>query len=143
MEDYLETILTLETTQRVARVKDIADSLNVQMPSVTSALKTLKDRGMVNYEKNSYIILTKEGHQIAESITKRHFTLAGFLQKVLCLPTTQAQETACKIEHVISPETAQRLNNLTAYMEEHINSRNLNRKQWEKIISQPEKKNKK
>ena len=137
MEDYLETILTLESTHRVARVKDIAEALNVQMPSVTSALKTLKERGMVNYEKNSYIMLTDEGHAVAESVIQRHFAVAGFLQKVLCLPTTEAQDTACKIEHVISPDTAQRLKNLTGYIDSHIRDGGMDSSAWEKIITDP------
>ncbi len=135
MEDYLETILTLESTHRVARVKDIAEALNVQMPSVTSALKTLKERGMVNYEKNSYIMLTDEGHTVAESVIQRHFAVAGFLQKVLCLPTTEAQDTACKIEHVITPDTARRLKNLTGYIENHIKEGSVDYEQWENIVT--------
>jgi DtxR family Mn-dependent transcriptional regulator len=137
MEDYLEAILTLESTHRVARVKDIAEALNVQMPSVTSALKTLKERGMVNYEKNSYIMLTDEGHTVAESVIQRHFAVAGFLQKVLCMPTAEAQDTACRIEHVITPDTAHRLQNLTGYIESHIRDGDMDSAAWEKIITDP------
>ena len=53
LEDYLEAIIRLEKANRVARVKDIAGALNVQMPSVTGALKTLRDKGYVDYERNS------------------------------------------------------------------------------------------
>ena len=134
MEDYLETILTLESTNRVARVKDIAEALNVQMPSVTSALKTLKERGMVNYEKNSYIMLTDPGKNVARSVIERHFAVAGFLQKVLCVPTEQSQETACRIEHVISPEIAQRLKNLTNQIESLLEHGAIDRGEWRKII---------
>jgi len=138
MEDYLETILTLESSRRVARVKDIAEALGVQMPSVTSALKTLKERGMVNYEKNSYIMLTEKGKQVAESIIKRHFAVAGFLQKVLCVPTEQSQETACRIEHVITPDIAHRLQNLTGYIEKHVLDEKINHQSWENIIIESE-----
>lgn len=51
MEDYLETIFNLEIDKKVVRVKDIAGRLKVKMPSVTSMLKTLSERGLVNYEK--------------------------------------------------------------------------------------------
>jgi len=139
MEDYLETILTLEASHRVARVKDIAESLNVQMPSVTSALKNLKEHGMVNYEKNSYIMLSEKGQKVAESVIQRHFALAGFLQRVLCVPVEQSQETACRIEHVISPEIAERLKNLTSYIEDHVIGRNLNRAEWTGVITASEK----
>ncbi len=56
MEDYLETILLLERANKVARVKEIAERMSVQMPSVTAALKALKTRGLVEYEKNSSLI---------------------------------------------------------------------------------------
>ena len=134
MEDYLETILTLETQNRVARVKDIAAALNVQMPSVTSALKALKERSLVNYEKNSYIILTEQGMKIAKSVTERHFAVAGFLHKVLCLPVEEAQDTACRIEHVISPEIARRLKHLTHFTETELLEKSYDSEGWSKII---------
>ena len=68
LEDYLEAILNLESQYRVARVKDIAKTLEVQMPSVTGAVKNLKEKGLVNYEKNSFISLTDKGMEIAKSI---------------------------------------------------------------------------
>lgn len=134
MEDYLETILTLETKNRVARVKDIASALSVQMPSVTSALKALKERGLVNYEKNSYIVLTEQGKKIAQSVTDRHFAVAGFLHKVLCLPVQDAQDTACRIEHVISPDIARRLEHLTRFTEEELLDKQVDREKWRAII---------
>ena len=134
MEDYLETILTLETKNRVARVKDIAAALSVQMPSVTSALKALKEKGLVNYEKNSYIVLTEQGKKIAQSVTDRHFAVAGFLHKVLCLPVEEAQDTACRIEHVISPDIARRLEHLTRFTEEEVISKGVDREKWHGII---------
>lgn len=134
MEDYLETILTLETKNRVARVKDIAAALSVQMPSVTSALKALKEKGLVNYEKNSYIVLTEQGKKIAQSVTDRHFAVAGFLHKVLCLPVEEAQDTACRIEHVISPDIARRLEHLTRFTEEEVLGKSVDREKWRSII---------
>ena len=134
MEDYLETILTLETKNRVARVKDIAAALSVQMPSVTSAVKALKEKGLVNYEKNSYIVLTERGKNIAQSVTDRHFAVAGFLHKVLCLPVEEAQDTACRIEHVISPDIARRLEHLTRFTEEELIDRHVDREKWRNII---------
>ena len=67
IEDYLEAIGHLEKQNRVARVKDIAERLNVQMPSVTGALKVLRGKGLVNYERNSYITLTEDGLKVADS----------------------------------------------------------------------------
>lgn len=116
LEDYLEAILQLEEKNRVARVKDIAEKLSVQMPSVTGALKNLKSKGMIEYEKNSFINLTPKGSEIAHSILGKHEILVKFLEEGLSLPTDLAQEEACKIEHSICQDTAWRIKNLTQYL---------------------------
>ncbi len=136
LEDYLEAILYLEEKNRVARVKDIADYLSVQMPSVTGALKTLKAKEMVEYERNSFINLTKEGSIIAKSVRKRHDILFRFLKKVLILPEDTANEEACRIEHVIDQDTAQRIQNLTDYLTDKLSSKEINKDDWNKIISE-------
>jgi DtxR family transcriptional regulator, Mn-dependent transcriptional regulator len=135
LEDYLETILVLEERNRVARVKEIAEALEVKMPSVSGALKTLKSRGLIHYEKNSYIHLTDQGMEVAKSIQERHFALAEFLKKGLGLSTVDAQDLACKIEHVITPEVAKRLRNLTHHIESTINSGEIDKADWEKLLS--------
>lgn len=139
LEDYLECILVLEKRNRVARVKEIAERLNVQMPSVSGALKVLKNRGLVLYEKNSYIRLSEEGLRIANSVQDRHFILAGFLRKGLMLPAEEAQEIACKIEHVIGPEVASRFRRLTEYIENEILNREMGHEAWETLLSAPPK----
>ncbi|MCK4379164.1 MAG: metal-dependent transcriptional regulator, partial [Deltaproteobacteria bacterium] len=58
MEDYLEAILTLQEEQKVARVRDIARQLKVKMPSVTGAVRNLAEKGLVNYERYSFVTLT-------------------------------------------------------------------------------------
>lgn len=118
LEDYLETILQLERRNRVARVKDIAQTLNVQMPSVTGALKNLRSKGLVNYEKNSFISLTERGMEIAQEVERKHELVKEFLTDILLLTPEKAREDACEMEHVISSMTAQRLKNLTAYIKE-------------------------
>jgi DtxR family Mn-dependent transcriptional regulator len=130
LEDYLEAILTLERKNRVARVKDIAELLRVQMPSVTGALKTLKKKGYINYEKNSFISLTSEGMGIANLITDRHEIITEFLSNVLLLPREVASGQACKIEHVINEETARRLKNCTDYLAKEVVSKN-----WDHIVT--------
>ena len=116
LEDYLEAILILETRHRVARVRDIAAHLDVQMPSVTGALKNLREKGLVNYEKNSFISLTDEGKTAAEDVFNKHSVMLEFLEKILMLPHSKAVEQACNIEHVIDSETADRFSHCTAYI---------------------------
>ena len=120
LEDYLEAILILETKHRVARVRDIAAHLDVQMPSVTGAVKNLREKGLVNYEKNSFICLTPEGKTAAEEILNRHSVMVEFLESILLLPREKAVEQACSIEHVIDSETAERVKNLNACMKEML-----------------------
>lgn len=136
LEDYLETILFLEEKNRVARVKDIAENLSVQMPSVTGALKTLKGKNLVEYEKNSFINLTKEGMKIARSIRKKHDILYCFLKDVLLLPDSIADEEACKIEHSIDQSTALRISNLTSYISDKIDSGDIDKHEWNKVIAE-------
>ena len=116
MEDYLETILILEQKNRVARVKDIAEKLAVQMPSVTGALKSLKSRELVEYEKNSFINLTPKGLKLAKAIFQRHKILVEFFSDALGLEGDYAEEQACKVEHAIDQDTALRFRNLTRWV---------------------------
>lgn len=134
LEDYLETIFILEKKNRVARVKDIAGELNVQMPSVTGALKNLRQKGLVNYERNSFISLTTEGLQIAAAIERKHEILVTFLQDILLLSPEEAQEQGCSIEHVISGDTAQRLNNLSAYLSKHLGGDGPDTDSWRTLL---------
>ncbi len=138
LEDYLETILELEKRYRVARVKDIAEALEVQMPSVTGALKTLRNRGLVQYEKNSFIQLTETGRKTAQSVAERHTSIHQFLSDTLCLSNEEAESTACKIEHVVSPELARRLSNLGAYLRSHRDATGLHAEDWLRILTESE-----
>ena len=123
LEDYLEAILQLEEKNRVARVKDIAERLSVQMPSVTGALKNLKSKGLIDYEKNSFINLTEQGKDIAETILKKHHILMDFLEKTLLIEHGRAEEEACRIEHSIDLDTARRVKNISAYLAESFDGR--------------------
>lgn len=109
MEDYLETIFNLEIDKKVVRVKDIAGKLKVKMPSVTSMLKTLSERGLVNYEKYEYVLLTDEGTAIGREINRRHGLLFKFLTDVLQVDPAKAADEACRMEHVLSHDTMERL----------------------------------
>lgn len=135
LEDYIEAIYHLEKQNRVARVKDIAEFLSVQMPSVTGAVKNLKKRKLVNYEKNSFISLTEKGHTLARSILRRHTILQTFLEDILLLPEVQAKEIACKLEHSIDPETTLRIHNCTRYLKEEVFEKTLNPEEWRAWVS--------
>jgi DtxR family Mn-dependent transcriptional regulator len=115
-EDYLETIYRIILKKDVARVKEIAAELKVRYPSVTSALQTLEKRGLVNYEPYGTITLTKEGFDAAIEVTGRHRLLKSFFSKVLGIEALKAEESACRIEHVISSEVYTRLVQFVKYV---------------------------
>ena len=112
LEDYLEAIYTLEKRNKVARVKDISGSMAVSMPSVVGALKSLNERGLVNYRKNSYITLTEKGLALAGELAWKCTVLKDFLENVLNLPSGKAGTQACLMEHCIDTETAESLSRL-------------------------------
>lgn len=109
LEDYLEAILQLERTSRVARVSEIADYLHVSRPSVTGALKNLQSRGLVSHARYGHVTLTEAGAEIALEVERRHLAIRDFLQRVLGIPAQQAESTACRLEHVLEPDVLDRL----------------------------------
>jgi DtxR family Mn-dependent transcriptional regulator len=108
-QSYLEVILELETTQKVARAKDIAERLGVQRGSVSGALKSLEEKGLIHYQPYSYITLTAIGKEFAGEIVHRHAVLRDFLLNVLQIDEKTADATACRMEHVIDKKTVERL----------------------------------
>jgi DtxR family Mn-dependent transcriptional regulator len=117
MEDYLETIYQLCREEGVARVKRIAERLEVTNPSVVGALKNLKRRKLVWQERYGYIRLTEEGKEIAGAITNRHEVLSIFFEKFLGLDPETASGEACRIEHAVGAETVQRLRSVAEFVE--------------------------
>ena len=109
MENYLEVILELEKTNKVARAKDIADKLQIQRGSVTGALKILQKKGLINYQPYSYITLSDSGKKIAKEIAYRHGVIEDFLVTVLRIDPETASDTACRMEHAIDGNTLERL----------------------------------
>jgi len=117
MEDYLEAIYTLSREKKAVRVKDIAKRLGVKMPTVTSMLKALSERGMIDYEKYEYIGLTGRGSDIGSEIDRRHHTIKSFLTDILKVEGDQANEDACKMEHSVSPATLERMVEFMEFVE--------------------------
>jgi DtxR family Mn-dependent transcriptional regulator len=117
LEDYLETILELEKTQKVARVKDIAEMRGVLRGSVTGALKSLAEKGLINYEPYSFITLTRKGTAVAGEINRRHRVIKNFLTHVLQLDPQIAEDNACRMEHAMDRAAVDRMVTFIDYME--------------------------
>ena len=103
-ENYLETILVLQKRNGQVRSIDIVNELNFTKPSVSVAMKNLRQNGMIEVDANGYITLMEEGRSIAEKIYERHTILTDWLIGIGVAPEA-ADEDACKIEHVISTES--------------------------------------
>lgn len=103
-EDYLEMILMLTEQKGAVRSIDIASGLSVSKPSVSFAMKNLREDGYIQMDRDNYITLTDKGLEIAQRIYDRHKAITAFLVK-LGVDENTARVDACKIEHDISPET--------------------------------------
>ena len=109
-EDYLETILILQERTGYVRSIDIAAELGYSKPSVSRAMGILKENGFITVEPDGQIVLTKQGYLRAREVYDRHLLIAGFLRDVLGVSEENTNTDACKIEHVISHETFEKLN---------------------------------
>lgn len=104
VENYLETILVLSLDKPYVRSIDIANELGFSKPSVSVAMKNLRNSGHIRVDENGHITLAPPGKKIAEMIYERHRILSQWLES-LGVSRETASEDACRIEHVISEES--------------------------------------
>ena len=104
LEDYLETILILSKRLSVVRSIDVATELSYSKPSVSIAMKYLRNREYINVSEEGYLRLTDEGRRIAESVYERHTLLTDWLVHLGVDPAVASRD-ACKMEHDITPES--------------------------------------
>lgn len=116
LEDYLEAIYRLILEKNAARVKDIAGALKVRYPSVTAALGVLEKRGLIHHERYGGVTLSKAGYAAAVDVTERHRLLRGFFSNVLGCNPIVADETACRVEHVLPGDVFSRLTQFIKYL---------------------------
>lgn len=107
-EDYLETILILKERLGQVRSIDIATEMNYTKPSISVAMKKLRENGYIQVDKDGYITLTGSGYEIASNIYDRHKVLTNFFVS-LGVDEKIAAEDACKIEHDLSGETYEKI----------------------------------
>ena len=103
-EDYLEMVLRLTEEKGYARSVDVAMGLGVSKPSVSVAMKQLREGGYIIMDKDNYLSLTESGMEIAQRIYERHKVLTQMLVMIGVDPET-AQDDACKVEHDLSVQT--------------------------------------
>ena len=114
-EDYLETILILRQRNGMVRSIDIAREKNISKPSVSIAMKKLRENGYIEVSQEGFLTLLPPGLEIAQRIYRRHTMLTRFLERLGVSPET-ATADACKMEHDLSAETFEKI---VAYAREH------------------------
>lgn len=107
-EDYLEMILVLERKKGKVHAIDIAREMNFSKPSVSIAMKKLQEEDLITINKHHEIELTESGREIAERIYDRHVVISEILKKIGVEETTAVKE-ACRIEHVISQDSFEKI----------------------------------
>ena len=103
-EDYLESMIVLKEKNGYIRSVDIAEHLGVTKPSVSNAMKRLREENYIEMNRSGFITLTEKGMEIADKIYTRHKKLTDFFTALGVDPQV-AEDDACKIEHDISDET--------------------------------------
>ena len=103
-ENYLEAILMLEERRGNVRSIDIVNKMGFSKPSVSVAMKNLRESGYIHMDEDGHITLLEPGREIATKIYERHISISNWLTS-LGVPRDIATEDACRIEHVISKES--------------------------------------
>lgn len=120
LEDYLEALYNILEKNKTVKAVEVSRLLNVSRASVTEALKKLGEKELISYAKYDTISLTVKGIKLAREITKKHKLLSDFIENVLGASKVEAQNNACKIEHVISKDVLKRINAFTKYCKKNI-----------------------
>ncbi|MBQ6588613.1 MAG: metal-dependent transcriptional regulator [Butyrivibrio sp.] len=115
-EDYIETIYLLKKKKGTVRSIDVANELGFSRPSVSRAVGILKENGLITVEQDGELTLTEEGLKTAKHVYEKHTNLTKFLMMTAGVSAEVAENDACRIEHIISPET---FRGIKKYMKEH------------------------
>lgn len=117
-ENYLETIYMIKKKKGSVRSIDIVNELEYTKPSVSIAMKNLREHGYISMDKAGFITLSQKGIEIAERMYERHTIISELLES-LGVETETAADDACRIEHVISEASFEALKNLAAHRKEY------------------------
>ena len=118
LEDYLEAILVIGEEKEEVRVIDIANRLGVTMASVTGSMRKLASMKYIVYEKRRSVRLTPDGEKAAAVIRRRHRELFAFYHDILGADADRAEESACRVEHVLDQSILERIIRLSKWLRE-------------------------
>lgn len=113
---YIEVIAGLIRDKGAARTTDVARSLGVRLPSVTEAVRRLEALGVAVRKSRFEIALSREGRRVAEQLDGRQRALERFMVDVMAMPALEAAEAACRVEHCVNREFAERLAAVAEYL---------------------------
>lgn len=117
-EDYLKCILVLQKKNDLVRSIDIAEEMGVTKPSVCNAMKKLRKQKWIYFDEEGYIFFTDEGRLIAENIYSKNSLLSRLLE-LMGVSKDTAEKEACLMEHTISDETYERMDEFVNAHEEN------------------------
>ena len=109
LEDYLEAVFVLSKQKSNVRITDIAEHLQVSKPSVNRAINTLTQNGFLEHITYGDIVITPAGESYAANVLRRHKLIKEFLVNTLGVDEKNAENDACKMEHVMSSVTIDKL----------------------------------
>jgi len=116
LEDYLEAILLVGRETGAAHASAVADRVGVTRASVTGALRALADRGLIVYQPYQPVTLTEEGRALAQACLDRHEFLRRFFRDQLGMEDGEADEVACRVEHVTNTTVLARLAEFSRFL---------------------------
>lgn len=114
---YIEVIDGLVRESGVARITDVAERLDVRLPSASQVVKRLVDNGLAARNDRLEVDLTPKGRTIAERLDRRHQALKRFMLDVMAMDANRADELACRVEHCVDGQFAERLVDLAEFLE--------------------------
>ena len=120
LQEYLTAIYRLQRRGKAVGVKELADELDVTLPSVIDALKRLSKAGLVNYNRYRKVTLTESGEKSAILIINKEEIFYEFLKEILGIEDERAREEACWMEHGVSWESAERLKLFIEFLRENM-----------------------
>ncbi len=115
---YIEVIDGLVRESGVARITDVAERLDVRLPSASQVVKRLVDNGLAARNERLEVELTAKGRMIAEHLDRRHQALKRFMVDVMAMDEKRADEVACRVEHCVDGQFAERLVDLAEFLEQ-------------------------
>jgi DtxR family Mn-dependent transcriptional regulator len=118
LEHYVEAVLALKRERGYARMTDVAAHLGVTKATASASMRTLAERGLVRFDAHRFLELSAEGERLATSLEGRNAVLKRFLTHVLGVGEKAADLDACRMEHGIGAETADRLVDLVRFLED-------------------------